>query len=185
MSPLHLLRVEEGPERFASLIDAARAEDLRVGWLDLAASAAPIPTDLDEAASRGVLRAVAVNGGRSVAVKPLRGAPVLKDLLREHFRGCALVLVRGEIDAPLLRPDGDAWRIEVSGEAARAISTQQLAAALRQSRPWGSPSAPAPEPVLPAKTRRQRRERERLERKGKKKERKREKKKRPPKAPKQ
>ena len=185
MSPLHLLRVEEGPERVASLIDAARAEDLRIGWLDLAATAAPVPGDLEEAASRGVLRAVSVGAGRSIAVKPLKGAPVLKDLLREHFRGCALVLVRGEIDAPLLRPDGDAWRIEVSGEAARAISTPQLAAALRQSRPWGSPAAPAPEPLPPPKTRRQRRERERLERKGKKKERKKEKKKKQPRAPKQ
>ncbi len=170
MSPLHLLRVEEGPERFAALIEAARAEDLRIGWLDLAASEASAGLgDLEEAASRGVLRAVAVGGGRSVAVKPLKGAPVLEDLLREHFRGCALVLVRGEVEAPVLRPDGAAWRIEVPGEAARAVATPQLAASLRQARPWGSPSPPAPEPLPPPKTRRQRRALERKARKGKKK----------------
>ena len=80
----HLLRVEEEPGRFAPLIAAARAEGLRIGWLDLAAAPA-VPGPLDEAAAAGAHRAVAAGEGRSVAVKPLRGAPVVKDLLREHF----------------------------------------------------------------------------------------------------
>lgn len=131
----HLLRVEDGPEHFASLIEAARAEGLRIGWLDL--SSTQPPPALEAAAGLGVLRAVAAGGGRTVAVKPLRGEPVLKDLLREHFRGCALVLVRGEVAAPALRLDGEGWRIEVEGEAARRFETGKLAAALRQPRPWG------------------------------------------------
>ena len=38
------------------------------------------------AAERGVLGAVEAGGSRTVAGKPLRGAAVLRDLLREHFR---------------------------------------------------------------------------------------------------
>jgi hypothetical protein len=132
----HLLRVDEGPDRFAPLIEAARALGLRVGWLDLGAAPAPLPADLEGAAGLGVLRAVSVGEGRAVAVKPLRGAPVLKDLLREHFQGCALVLVRGGVDAPRLAPDGDNWRVEPPGAAARLYSSETLAAALRKPHPW-------------------------------------------------
>jgi hypothetical protein len=133
----HLLRVEEGPDRFAPLIEAARALGLRAGWLDLGAAPVP-PADLESAASLGVLRAVAVGEGRAVAVKPLRGAPVLKDLLREHFQGCALVLVRGPVNAPRLAPDGDGWRVEPSGAASRLYKSEDLASALRKPHPWQS-----------------------------------------------
>ncbi|HYN22970.1 MAG TPA: hypothetical protein VE078_18565, partial [Thermoanaerobaculia bacterium] len=84
MKAPHLLRVEEDPEQFASVVEAARAEGLRVGWLELA-EVAPLPEVLECAAALGVLRAVSVGNGRTVAVKPMRGAPVLKDVLREHF----------------------------------------------------------------------------------------------------
>jgi len=91
----HLLRVDDAPGRFAPLIDAARALGLRIGWLDLGGATTPVPEALETAAALSVLRAVAVGEGRTVTVKPMRGAPVLKDLLREHFRGCVMVLVRG------------------------------------------------------------------------------------------
>src|SRR6185436_10732226 len=100
------------------------------GWRELT-DAIDVPEILAPAAGLGVLRAVAAGGGRTVAVKPLRGAPVLKDLLREHFLGCALVLIRGEVDAPRLAPDGEAWRVESPGEAAKAWSTGQLVEAMR------------------------------------------------------
>lgn len=134
MKAPHLLRVEEGPEGFASLVAAARAEELRIGWLELA-EALPLPGILESAAGLGVLRAVSVGGGRTVAVKPLRGAPVLKDLLREHFRGCALVLVRGDIEAHQLRADGEGWRMEVAGQAAQALTTEQLLGKVRSPLP--------------------------------------------------
>ncbi len=134
MKSPHLLRVDEAPERFAALFEAARVEKLRIGWLDW--TPADAPADLGTAAGLGALRAVSVGGGRTVAVKPLRGEPVLKDLLREHFLGCVLVLVRGELDAPALRADGEAWRVEVSGEAARPFPTEKLVTALRKPRPW-------------------------------------------------
>jgi hypothetical protein len=147
----HLLAVEEGPERFAGLLAAVREAGLRAGWLDLpdgrAAAATvgaspgpsePLPAGLAAAAAAGASRAVAAGGGRTVAVKALRGAPVLRDLLREHFRGCALVLVRGEVAAPHLVLAGDAWELSPPGEAARRYTTAELVLALRRPRPWQS-----------------------------------------------
>lgn len=137
MKAPHLLRVEEGPERFAGLIEAVRVLGLRAGWLDLGA-AAPRVYGLEPAASLGVLRAVSVGGGRSVAVKPLRGEPVLRDLLREHFQGCAVVLVRGPVDAPRLAPgEGGGWEVRAGEGAARRYTAEELAAALRKPLPWG------------------------------------------------
>ena len=136
MRTAHLLRVDEGPDRFISLFEAVRALGLRIGWLDLGAAPAPLPADLESAARLGALRAVAVGEGRAAAVKPLRGAPVLKDLLREHFQGCALVLVRGAVDAPLLVPDGESWSVEPPGAASRLYTPEDLASALRKPHPW-------------------------------------------------
>jgi hypothetical protein len=134
----HLLRVEDAPDRFAPLVEAARTLNLRIGWLDLLDLDAirPIPASLESAAALGVLRAVAVGEGHSVAVKPMRGAPVLKDLLREHFRGCALVLVRGEVDAPSLRIEDGGWIVMPPEGASRRFGVEELALALRKPRPW-------------------------------------------------
>jgi hypothetical protein len=134
----HLLRVTEPPERFAPLIEAARGLGLRIGWLELGPAPQPVPGPLETAAGLGALRAVAVGEGRAVSVKPLRGQPVLKDLLREHFLGCALVLVCGEVDAPVLEPDGEAWRLALPENASRRLTTVELAESLRKPHPWGS-----------------------------------------------
>jgi len=150
---IHLLRVETEPESFAPLVAAAREAGLRLGWLE-ATAPAPLPTALAAAARAGVLRAVAVGEGVSAAVKPLAGPPVLADLLREHFRGCVAVLVRGGLapaDAPLLAPvvtraadgalpvadvGGDRWRVTLAG-GARTYSTAETVGRLRRPRPWG------------------------------------------------
>lgn len=168
MTAIHLLRVEEGPERFAPLLAAVRALGLRAGWLDLAPPPA-VPGDLGDletAAGLGTLRAVAAGGGRAVVVKPLRGEPVLGDLLREHFRGCVLVLVRGEAAAPLLQAAGESWNVTVAGEAARAFATEALAEALRSPRPpWAPPLPPRPpRPPKKVKKTKQEKKRERLAR---------------------
>lgn len=134
MKAPHLLVVEDPPGSFALLVEAARAEGLRIGWLELA-EVEPLPEVLESAAGLGVLRAVSVGAGRTVAVKPLRGAPVLKDVLREHFLGCAAVLVRGEADAPRLRPEGGGWMMEIPGQAAQPLTTEQLLAKLRSPLP--------------------------------------------------
>jgi hypothetical protein len=130
----HLLRVEDAPESFSQLVEAARADGLRVGWLELA-EVAPLPDVLAAGADLGLLRAVSAGGGRTVAVKPLRGEPVLKDLLREHFLGCALVLVRGAVDAPQLRRDGEGWVIDAPEKAGQPLTTAQLAVKIRSPLP--------------------------------------------------
>lgn len=144
----HLLRVDRPVVEFAPLIAAVRQDGGRVGWLELADLAAPspepLPSSLTAAATAGVLRAVAVGGGQSVAVKPMRGEPVLRDVLREHFRGCRLVLVHGDpsthgVDASQLAPDGesDDWFLSASGDPQpRRLDTGSLVAALRRPDPW-------------------------------------------------
>ncbi len=141
MKKPHLLRVEAGAAELSPLFAAARAEGLRIGWLELEAGVPePVPPSLADAAERGALRAVAASAGRTVAVKPLRGAPVLDDLLREHFRGCALVLVRGgEIEMPSLERDAEGYRV-VSATIARRFDAAKLAAALRKARPFAGPA---------------------------------------------
>jgi hypothetical protein len=137
----HLLRVEEGPEHFAELIAAVRRAGMRVGWLELGADAPATPASLDAAAAAGCLRAVAATAGRTVAVKPVAGPYVLRDLLREHFLGCRLVLVRGAAPgAPLLTPaPGGTWTVTLPAGAAVHLPTDALVAALRRPRPWESP----------------------------------------------
>jgi hypothetical protein len=142
MKSPHLLRVTLPPDRFGSLIEGARALKLRIGWLDWNATPGTLDhcrasSALDGAADLGVLRAVSVQEGRTVSVKPLRGRPVLKDLLREHFLGCALVLVRGEVDTPALEPDGESWSLQLPENASRRFTTAELSKALRKPHPWG------------------------------------------------
>ncbi len=137
----HLLRVERPVIEFEPLIAAVRHDFGRVGWLELV-SPQPLlsevqPASLEEAARCGVMRAVAVGRGRSVTVKPMRGAPVIRDLLREHFRGCVLVLVTGEVNAPLLEPCDAGWRIDPADTTSVPRSTEELVGALRKPRPWG------------------------------------------------
>lgn len=144
----HLLQVDDGPEAFAPLWEALRETGLRAGWLELA-EPEPVPSTLVQAVRDGALRAVAVGEEGSVAVKRRKGPPVLGDLLREHFLGCRLVLVRGGLPAAgekagegaeiprLLAVSGGGWRVEVAGRAARDLSTEELATRLRRPRPWG------------------------------------------------
>jgi hypothetical protein len=108
---------------------------VRVGWLDLGeAPAAPLPSALEAAAALGARRAVAAGGGRSTAVKPLAGAPVLRDLLREHFLGCALVLARGVPGYPRIDPEGDGYRLHESRERSRPFGPEALLAELARPR---------------------------------------------------
>lgn len=147
MKRIHLLRVEGEPAAYTAFIEAIRADGGRVGWLELAAEGAgsatqpgavsePVPPRLERAAELGVLRAVAVGATRTVSVKPRRGRTVTRDVLREHFRGCRLVLVTGEVDAPLLVAEGESWAVRLDG-AERRHTTESLALALRKPKPFG------------------------------------------------
>ncbi|HEX2163937.1 MAG TPA: hypothetical protein VHM02_08310, partial [Thermoanaerobaculia bacterium] len=144
MKEPHLLRATAAPDSFAPLAAAMAALGLRLGWLELAAAPpAPLPAGPAAALGLGVLRAVAVGPGLTVAAKPLRGAPVLRDLLREHFLGCRLVLIAGEAapeELPAIEPDGGEdggedgrYRLVAGGgEAARRLTAAALAARLRR-----------------------------------------------------
>jgi len=129
-----LVAVEAGPEAFATLFAAARAAGVRLGWLDLVASAPQAPPELEAAAALGARRAVAVGGGRALAVKPLAGAAVLRDLLREHFLGCAVVLARGLEGWPRLEPEGEAFRLRYSADRERRLDATALLAELARPR---------------------------------------------------
>lgn len=131
----HLLKVSRGVGSFGTLIAAAKAEGLRIGWLLLEATTAPEP--LAEAAALGVLRAVAVGEGMTVAVKPVPGEPVIDDLLREHFLGCRLVFVAGDLELPRLEPAGEDWVVTLSDGSTRQLTTAQLVARLRKPEPFG------------------------------------------------
>jgi hypothetical protein len=151
----HLLRVAAEPAAFAPLLAALAAAGLRAGWLELGPPGAlgasgALPASLEAAATLGMARAVAAGGGRSVAVKALRGAPVLRDLLREHFAGCAVVLVavaagggggagagsdaagavsaEGLAGAAALAPEGVGWRLTVPAEGGEAAGGGDAAA---------------------------------------------------------
>jgi hypothetical protein len=143
----HLARVDEGPEAFAPLVAAAREAGLRIGWLDLASAPSSLPPRLAAAADAGVLRAVEVSpageGARVVSAKPVVGPPVLRDLVREHFLGCRLLLVAGSgevllppalpSDLPHLAPSGDGWRLTL-GDRAEDLPTDSLLERLRRPR---------------------------------------------------
>lgn len=138
-----LLRVTESAESFASLIETASTAGCRLGWLEVGA----LPqTSLDPVASRGAARAVALDARGSVAVKRTAGPPVLRDVLREHFLGCAAVLVRavGEVPAQVaealegvaeLRCDGDGYQLARDGER-RTLSRDQLIRAFGRPGFW-------------------------------------------------
>ena len=146
--------VHEPPAAFEPLVAAARARELRVGWL-LLGPITPV-AELEPAARCGMARSVAVGGGASVALKPIAGEPVLGDLLRGHFPGFALVLLSGDPAHPGVRIDpgleparlwrsrsagfessalvGETWRLLTPDGRERTLSTEQLLGRLRRPR---------------------------------------------------
>jgi len=146
----HAVRVEEDAEAFRVLFAKLEAAGERAGWLAIEApaldsmtaggervaatpsAAMPLPGEAPAPVIESLpWKTVEVGVRRSVAVKTRRGPPVLRDLLREHFRGCRVVLVRGAVSLPLLRRRDDDWELAGLDGAARRLSTDQLLAALR------------------------------------------------------
>lgn len=127
-----LLAVDGPAEEFAALFAAARVAGLRFGWLALNASVDP-PPPLQAPPLLDAFRAVAVGDGRSIAMKPMKGKAVLRDLLREHFLGADVVLVAGLDLFPRLAALGEGpWKLEESATASRSYSTEELLVRLRQ-----------------------------------------------------
>jgi hypothetical protein len=138
MKRIHLLRTELSPQQLSPLFAALTERDLRFGWLELAAERVMPAGPLD-----GALRGVRYGGGEVVARKALRGPVVLADLLREHFRGAAVVFVEGAGNssavelataARLDRLDDERWRL-VGEEGSVDLATAELADRFRSPRP--------------------------------------------------
>lgn len=142
MKTPHLLSVDEGLGAFSALISAASELGLRVGWLELGEDL-EVGGCLEGAASSALLRAVAAGPKSTVVVKPRRGQAVLKDLLREHFRGAALVLVRTSVELSQLRSEGELWRLVPPSGSEVIWSTSELVRALRRPRLLGAASPEA------------------------------------------
>jgi hypothetical protein len=75
--------------------------------------------------------AVRVEPLQTIAVKSRRGKAVLRDLLREHFRGCRVVLVHGAAELPTLRSRGSDWDLVALDGEVRRLTTAELVRALR------------------------------------------------------
>lgn len=138
MKRVHLLRTGLPPAQLGDLFDALAERDLRFGWLELASERLMPHGPLDRA-----LRAVRCGAGEIAARKALRGPIVMADLLREYFRGAAVVFVEGAgnsaarelVAAPrLTRLDDERWRLE-GEEGAVDLSTAALADRFRSPRP--------------------------------------------------
>jgi hypothetical protein len=136
MRRIHLLRVDGEPGDYAELLEALEAERMRVGWLDL--QGGQVPSPWREVTAAGIFKAVALADNLTIAVKPRRGGFVMKDLLREHFLGCSLVLVRGGDGLPHLEVAEAGWRLVVPGELPRCLDTAGLVATLSGPRPLGA-----------------------------------------------
>jgi hypothetical protein len=59
----------------------------------------------------------------------------MRDLVREHFRGCRLVLVRGDAPLPILRGAGADWEVVGPDGETRRLTTVELLRALRSPHP--------------------------------------------------
>ena len=136
MRHAHRLLVDGEAEEYLEVIEALRADGIRVGWLDL--GGAEVPASLMPACRTGVLRAVAVDDGVTVSAKPRQGDVVMQDLQREYFLGCSVVLVKGGEDLPRLVATDGGWRLESPGAEPRTLDTAQLVKILRRPQPLGT-----------------------------------------------
>jgi hypothetical protein len=126
-----LVSIVGEPADFAPLFDAGAERGVRIGWLELDSAAVPPPT-LSGPPFASAFRAVAVGREATVVVKPRKGAPVLRDLIREHFLGADVVLVKGLDLFPKLRAAGDGWALAESAARERRLSLDELFARLRK-----------------------------------------------------
>lgn len=136
MRHVHYLLVDGEADDYLEVIEALRVEGIRVGWLDL--RGAEVPAALTSACRTGVLRAVAVDDGVTVSAKPRRGGIVMKDLQREYFLGCSVVLIRGGEGMPRLAARAGRWRLSAPGEPPRTLDTARLVKLLRRPHPFGA-----------------------------------------------
>jgi len=126
-----LLAVDGPAEAYAPLFSAAKEAGLRIGWLAMNAPVDP-PPPLQAPPLLEAFRAVAVGEGRSIAMKPMKGRAILRDLLREHFLGADVVLVTGLALVPRLAARESGWHLTESATASRVYTTEELLVRLRK-----------------------------------------------------
>jgi len=120
-----LFSVSGDASDYEPLFAAARERGARIGWLELDGAAArrPMPEGLP---FTGAFRTVEVSESWTVSTKPRKGPAVLRDLLREHFLGADVVLVRGIDLYPKLARRDDAWDLEEAAGRKLRLSTEAL-----------------------------------------------------------
>lgn len=128
-----LVAVDQDPAAFAPLFAAAKARGVRVGWLDLASEVGP-PAELASASDAGASKSVSARAGRTLVVKTTKGAPVLRDLLREQFLGYGIVLVRGHAGRPKLAIVGEIARLELAEGRVKSLPIDAALAELLRPR---------------------------------------------------
>ncbi len=139
----HLIRTELTAGELGGLFAALAERQLRYGWLEFAAR--PMSSETHPALD-AALRTVRCAGHEVLTRKSLRGPLVLGDLLREHFRGAAVVFVElaagvspsGELltTPRLTRLDDLRWRL-AGDDGEIELSTAELADRCRSPRPVG------------------------------------------------
>ena len=133
---VHLLQIDDAPSRFEPLVRAVTEAGMRVGWLDF--RVAETSDALAAASATGVFRAVAVGDTETVSAKSRIGPAVTKDLIREYFQGCSVVLISGRETAASLHRRDDEWAVSSPGGKEKVFTTEGLVAALSRVRPFGS-----------------------------------------------
>ncbi len=128
-----LVGVNAPAAAFDALFAAAHRRGVRIGWLELETAPSP-PPELALAADAGAFKSVAVGGQRALSLKPVRGPVVLRDLLREHFLGCGVVLVRGDARYPRLSLADGSYRLAFSVDRERSLDADEAVAVLLRPR---------------------------------------------------
>ena len=120
-----LFSVSGNASDYAPLFAAARERGTKVGWLELDSVAMNSRTPAGPPFT-SAFRTVEVSERWTVSTKPRKGPAVLRDLLREHFLGAAVVLVLGlDLFPKLVRRD-DEWELEEAAGKKRRLSTEAL-----------------------------------------------------------
>lgn len=135
MRRVHQLCAEQPPSEYASLVEAARQIGVRIGWWENITVTPPAP--LAAPTDAGFFQSIAVGADATLSVKRRIGPAVARDLIREYFLGCDLVLMAGRAEYPCLKRLESGWVVTLPDGAENEFTTQELIAALRRPDPFG------------------------------------------------
>ena len=122
MKRIHCLNYGGDEGKLGELITTATSRGLRLGFLDLETQE---QVALYQEQVTPWAKIVQVGERANLTLKRRRGPWILKDLLREHFRGFDLVLVKGAAEFPELSVVNKEWLLSFPGKKMR-LSTDRL-----------------------------------------------------------